>query len=201
MYIKRLRPEQIERLVDFRKSREYTKALQIIVHREFLKQKKELIRNFSKHPVTVEIEGGIGASNLSNTLNGKGNLFSFIGFNSSDKPLFPIYQKLESIELTSTIIKKDGRSTSIILFPTAEDIFSVTPMPWADGLSWAEGIEKGIPNLGQYLFKETDKSRSGRGIQSESQVSGATFSPTLYIGSMIKKFENTIKNLNQLTVT
>ena len=38
MYIKRLRPEQIERLVDFRKSREYTKALQVIVHREFLKQ-------------------------------------------------------------------------------------------------------------------------------------------------------------------
>ena len=94
MYIKKLRSDQIERIVDFRKSRQYRVALRAIVLREFEREKAKLITEFARHPVTVEIEGGVGAANTSNTLGGRGNLFSFIGFESSDKPTAAIYEKL-----------------------------------------------------------------------------------------------------------
>lgn len=200
MYIKKLRSDQIERMVDFRKSREYRATLRAVVLKEFQKEKVKLIKEFARHPVTLELEGGIGASNTSNTLDGRGNLFSFIGFESSDKPTAPIYEKLNEIQVTSTIIQKNGTSVSTILYPAPNEIFAVTPMPWAEGRSWAEGIEKGIPNLGRYLFKDSDKSRSGKGVQSQNQVSSATFSPTSYIGTMMNKFEHNIKTLNTLRI-
>ena len=43
MYIKKLRSDQIERMVDFRKSRQYRAALRAIVLREFKKEKAKLI--------------------------------------------------------------------------------------------------------------------------------------------------------------
>ena len=42
-------------------------------------------------------------------------------------------------------------------------------MPWAPGLSWAEGIEKRT-GLGNFLNKKTSKSRSGQGIQIDFSV-------------------------------
>ena len=41
--------------------------------------KKELISEFLNHPVTLELLSGASGSNISNTLNGTSNLFSFIG--------------------------------------------------------------------------------------------------------------------------
>jgi hypothetical protein len=42
--------------------------------------KARLLQDLNNHPVTKEIESGETASNVSGTLGGKGNLFSFIGF-------------------------------------------------------------------------------------------------------------------------
>ena len=39
-----------------------------------------MIAKFLNHPVTIEIKGGIDASNISGTLSGITNLYSFIGF-------------------------------------------------------------------------------------------------------------------------
>lgn len=39
--------------------------------------RRELINDFESHPVTREIEGGTESSNLSGTLGGYGNLFTF----------------------------------------------------------------------------------------------------------------------------
>ena len=50
--------------------------------REFERIKKQALAEFDKHPVTQEINGGIQAKNISNTLpgtKGDANLFSFIG--------------------------------------------------------------------------------------------------------------------------
>ena len=70
-------------------------------------------------------------------------------------------------------------------------------MPWADGRSWAEGIEKGISNFGQYLDLKTDASRSGRGIQNDSRESGLSFSPMPYISNLIEDFEKFISAVNK----
>jgi hypothetical protein len=191
---------KIKGMIDFRKSFEYVRELKLVVNTEFIKAKEKLIQNFEQHPVTREIEAGVNASNTSNTLGGKGNLFSFIGFESSDNPTQPIYYQLRDIVLTSIMIKRDGTSRSYVLYPSAEDIFKITPLPWADGRSWAEGIEKGISNLGQFLSKPAEESRSGGGIQSKNPVSSASFSTTPYISSLISDFEKDIIKINSLTL-
>ena len=51
------------------------------------RKKQDFLDEFENHPVTAEILGGESSSNLSGTLGGYGNLFSFIGFDSSDEPV------------------------------------------------------------------------------------------------------------------
>jgi hypothetical protein len=200
MYVKPTKSGDIKRQIDFRKSPQYVAGVHAIVRSEFQKVKNKLIRTFSQHLVTKEIESGIGASNISGTLAGRGNLFSFIGFEPSDKPTRVIHDKLNEISIASTVISKNGMSRTTVLFPNAEEIFSATPMPWAQGRSWAKGIEEGISNLGQYLYKETNTSRSGKGIQSKNQVSGASFSKTHYISKMINEFQSELLNLNKIII-
>ena len=182
--------------MDLRKSLEYVKYVKMIVRQEFEKVKRETINEFNNHLVTQEIEAGPNADNISRTLGGRGNLFSFIGFNKGDKPTVPIRQAFEDMTLTSTIVRRNGSSESQILYPSKDDIFKVTPMPWAEGRSWAAGIEQGISNLGQFLQKSTPESRSGAGIQSKNQVSQAQFNKTPYISAIVKSLERKIKELN-----
>lgn len=197
MYIRRATTKSIRGSIDLSKNQQYIKAVRSLVLIEFKKMKRELIEQFKNHPVTAEIEAGPKATNISGTLRGKGNLFSFIGFNSNDKPTQPIYRKLEQISLQSTSIAKDGRSKTFIFYPTAEEIFKVTPMPWAEGRSWAKGIETGISGFGAYLRKN-DSGRSGAGIQTASKIQKGGFKNTKYISSMIKDFEVRILTLNKI---
>jgi hypothetical protein len=107
---------------------------------------------------------------------------------------------MHGIILTKIMINKDGSSQSYVLYPSVKEIFEMTPLPWAQGRSWAEGIEKGISNFGQFLAKGGDKSRSGGGIQSENFVSSAEFLPKPYITPMIANFEKCISSLNNITI-
>jgi hypothetical protein len=182
--------------MDLRKSLEFVKYVKTAVRDEFRKIKREIIQEFDEHLVTREIEAGPNAENISRTLGGRGNLFSFIGFNKGDKPTLPIRQAFEDMTLTSTIVRRNGSSESQILYPSKDDIFKVTPMPWAEGRSWAAGIEEGISNLGQFLQKSTPDSRSGAGIQSKNQVSQAQFSKTPYVSEILKSLERKIQELN-----
>lgn len=182
-------------MIDLSKSTQYATALKSIILVNFQKIKNELIQEFKNHPVTIEIEGGPDAKNISGTLGGRGNLFSFIGFNEGDKPTRVIYSKLESIALGNTIIMKNGNSRTTVMYPTADDIFDVTPMPWAEGRSWARGIETGISGLGLYLNKK-DTGRSSAGIQRKSKAQTGKFRNTKYISKMIKDFERRILTLD-----
>ena len=190
---------KIERMIDLSRSTQYVAAVKSIVLVHFKKIKNELIEEFKTHPVTIEIEDGPQARNSSGTLGGSGNLFSFIGFNEGDKPTRPIYRKLESIALGNTVITRNGSSRTTVLYPTASDIFNVTPMPWAEGRSWAKGIESGIPGFGLYLNKK-DVGRSGAGIQRQSKSLGGKFRNTQYISKMIKDFERKILTLDGIRV-
>jgi hypothetical protein len=151
--------------------------------------KKQLIVDFLSHPVTRELQAGPSASNTSGTLGGVGNLFVFIGFEKGYDPIEPILSRLESIIFTFSGFTKGGIIMSVSL-PDAQEIFSITPMPWASGRSWAKGIETGISGLGFLLNKEgIFSSRSGGAIQSENKLrSGVKFSNTQYISALLNKY-------------
>ena len=182
--------------MDLRKSFEFVRYVKAVVKEEFQKIKRETIQEFDEHVVTREIEGGVNAENISRTLGGRGNLFSFIGFDANANPTLPIRQAFSDMELTSTIVRKNGSSESRILYPSRDDIYKITPMPWAEGRSWAEGIEGGMSNLGQFLQKPAPQSRSGGGIQSQNQVSTSQFSTTPYISTILQSLEKRIQELN-----
>ena len=85
------------------------------------------------------------------------------------------------------------------MFPSADDIFRMTPLPWAEGRSWAKGIESGISGLGYYL-NIAEKGRSTAGLQSEEKVGAGGFKNVKYISSLINDFERKIKTLNGLRI-
>ena len=112
-----------------------------------------------------------------------------IPFTSSDSPIVPILEILESTDYKQT---KDGFK---ITMPSSEDVFRVTPMPWAQGRSWAKGIESGISGLGYLLNIRNSKSRSGTAIQSSKKVRGGGFRKTSYISALINKYKKEFKKI------
>jgi len=165
---------------------------------QFKKIKAELITEFLNHPVTQEIRQGPSASNTSNTLSGVSNLFAFIGFEEGDDPIDPILKIFESMDISFGGEIPMGAKFNISM-PTALDIFSITPMPWASGRSWAQGIEKGISGLG-YLLRKTyepnpPKLRSGQAIQSSVKIRSGGFKNTQYISALINKYSKKFSQL------
>jgi hypothetical protein len=181
------------------KQNNYIQYVYSQLQKQIEKIKQEIIEEFENHPVTQEINGGIAASNISNTLDGVTNLYSFIGFESGDNPLNPIREELKKINLKHTTNSK-GELVFSVEFPTAKDIFKVTPMPWATGRSWSQGIELGISGLGYYI-KKTKNSRSGLGIQSQTPIrNGVRFKNTKYISYLINSYTKKIQDLSKDTI-
>jgi hypothetical protein len=166
------------------------------INKKFKDLKNEMIKEFLTDPVTIELLEGSGASNISGTLGGISNLFAFIGFNSGEQPISPILNMLEG---TQIIYKQEVKQRGIgvefeVSLPTAEDIIMVTPLPWASGRSWAEGIERGLSGLG-YLLRKSD-GRSGAAIQSRvKKVRSGRFQNRPYISSLIKRYRKRFENL------
>jgi hypothetical protein len=165
---------------------------------------EEMKREFLSHPVTQEIKNGVGSENLSNTLGGgsKKDLFSFIGFNQGDDPILPILEKLDSKNESGPKLKYvRGSQKQNLEFvfkvesPDKEAIKRDTSVPWAEGLSWADRIEKGIPGLGYFLNRK-DKvgSRSGGGIQIDNKLRDKKFRPVSYLSTIFKNF---LKNITK----
>jgi len=163
---------------------------------KFKKIKNELIKEFLSDPVTIEILQGSGGTNISGTLGGVSNLFAFIGFSSGEQPISPILQSLENIQITyNKEIRKRGIGVEFdVSIPTAQDIFTITPLPWASGRSWAEGIERGLSGLGYLLRK--DGGRSGAAVQSRvNKVRSGRFQNRPYISALIKKYTKRFEDL------
>jgi hypothetical protein len=168
-----------------------------VIRDNFDEIKNDILAQFNTHPVTLELEGGINSSNISGTLSGVTNLYSFIGFENGEKPTEPIREMLHKSSFAIKNISATGIITINFDIPSAESIFKVTPMPWAEGRSWAKGIETGISGLGYYL-KINKNSRSGLGIQSQKQVRSARFNNTKYISALINDFNVKIKGLEKI---
>jgi hypothetical protein len=201
VYIPRnINKTKLRKTLDYTQSREFVQGVKQIINQNFNKIKENLIVKFERHPVTVELSGGVNAKNTSGTLGGKGNLFRFIGFPAGDNPVSPISEELSRIAITMIRVKRDGTASTNVMYPSAQEIFKVTPLPWATERSWAEGIEKGISNLGQFLNITTNYSRAGAGIQSDNVDTGSSFKAVPYITDLIKDFESEITELSRITI-
>jgi hypothetical protein len=163
--------------------------------------KSKFTQDFLQHPVTREISTGPDSLNISNTLKGYGNLFSFIGFSFGSNPIEPITSKINSIRaIRSSLLFKKGTGGGSqgsyeirVRVPSLKDFASIAPMPWESGRSWLLDIEKTISGLGSYLYEKVKASRSGSAIQTPSSYSNASFRRVKYFSDLYKKFISGLK--------
>jgi hypothetical protein len=197
-------PKYVQELVNKQCGKLLRNDFEKIARMRFEQIKREMIKEFLNHPVTKEIKDGPEAQNTSNTLGGYGNLFSYIGFYNGEDPIEPILEEFQKSTIVfSRVI--DGGALWNIYIPAKEDIWSVSPMPWAEGRSWAKGIETGISGLGQYFYTlrgGLKNSRSETAIQTESKLRGKSrFKNVKYITEILKKYEKKFSQLDEASIS
>lgn len=184
---------QIDRALgksDYVKGEAY-KAMRVVFQNAYAR----MIEEFNRHTVTQEIEMGPNGLNISDTLGGYGNLFSFIGFDSDDKPIDALRALLVDGTYFKQTIYKNRNWYFQVYFPTRKEIDAVTEMPWEGGNSWAEGIERGISGLSYYMFKRWQNGRSGTGFQLPyDNLEDAHFAPKPYLSEILADFRERIYN-------
>lgn len=182
------------------------KAIEIRLRPLFNQIRQEMIDEFTNHPVTQEIDMGPKLGWNSPFLGGKGDLFSFIGFDRDDNPTEPIKKMLRGLRFFTVFSKGLDHKFEVRFFPTIDDIAAATPMPWAPNRSWAKGIESGISGLGSYLNKEHPASRSSAGIQAKDKngkplrVRSGQFRPTKYMSEILNKYRAKFLAISNLSV-
>lgn len=148
-----------------------------LANQDFEEKKQQLLQEFDNHPVTEEIKDGsqnpLGAANITQTTEGRGNLYTFIGFDVSD-PISPVREVLEkSTNLKKTSLGARYEKDAIVYnFPIETPSFdgelaNAAPMPWGSSISWLRAVEKGISGLNSYIYWKA-KGRSGGGIQAQN---------------------------------
>ena len=160
--------------------------------------KDKALEDFDEHPVTKELKAGPSASNLSDTLGGLGNLFTYMGFDSGTTPTDAVRVFLKnSIKLKcGQRAKVQGSQVSVnytVKFPALQD-FDFAKMPWESGKNWVQAVEKGISGFSYYLTKAAKASRSGKAIQIDGNLRSRTSSAgTQYISKILLNFIKRIK--------
>jgi hypothetical protein len=180
-------------------SKKLTERIHKKVTNRFEEAKSNYIKDFLYHPVTKEISSGPEASNISNTLSGKGNLFSFIGFNKGSNPINNLtlfirqnfFLKKEKTYISGNKIKINYK----ISYPNQKDLETNTPMPWEGGNSWVTAIERGISGFSHYMYKKFEESRSGSGIQTKNKIRSGSYKPTKYFSLIIDRFLKRVSNI------
>jgi hypothetical protein len=165
---------------------------------EMSKIKQELLEDYNDHPVTKELEAGADSENISQTLNGIGNLTTYIGFQEGSNPTEPVRDKLKTVTLNPKGKVSDNDSNLSFEFdviaPSIEEIESVGSLPFEQGNSWIRGIENGISGFGAYIYGRMFKnSRSGKGLQGRKSFRQGNFRPVSYINEIMNKFYSKIK--------
>tara|TARA_B100000945_G_scaffold321374_1_gene335541 strand:- start:2234 stop:2866 length:633 start_codon:yes stop_codon:yes gene_type:complete len=192
--------KQLLKEIHVKNARAMSQKLRGVVEPKLQKKQDHLVKQFKVHPITVEIDGGPRATNSSGTLGGYGNLFSFIGFSSGSDPT-RIIEKIFREKITFKVRRRgsSGKYTIIFYIPSLEEIYALTPIPWAAGQSWVDGIEKGMSNLGSYLYSSSGfgSSVSGTGLQSKNKTSGVSFKNTPYVAKLLENFKNRLRKLDK----
>lgn len=165
---------------------------------KFSALKRDAMAKFDGHPITKEISAGAESRNISNSLGGYGNLFSFIGFGSTSNPTLPL-RKVIDASIKLKLWKSIPRSKRVefkflINFPSEEAIYNASPMPWEGG-SWARGVEEGISNFGFYMYKKFKGGRSGMGFQADHELRKAIFTPQKYVSEILENFRQQVRTM------
>jgi hypothetical protein len=165
---------------------------------EMSKIKQELLEDYNDHPVTKELEAGADSENISQTLNGIGNLTTYIGFQEGSNPTEPVRNKLKTVSLNPKGKVSDNDSNLSFEFeviaPSIEEIEAVGSLPFEQGNSWIRGIENGISGFGAYIYGRMFKnSRSGKGLQGRRTFRQGNFRPVSYMNEIMNKFYSKIK--------
>lgn len=167
--------------------------------------KRRLIKNFDEHLVTQEIKAAedsgdpITVDNKSGLLDGKGNLFTFLGFTNGRKPTAQVRAVLEQINIINQpkirIVKRGVIFDYPVVGDAEQEVINASPMDWESGNSWVEGIKKGVSGLSNYIYwkkilNNPAVSRSTGGTQAKNAIRSATMQTTdTYLLDMLKKFK------------
>ena len=165
---------------------------------EMSKIKQELLEDYNDHPVTKELEAGADSENISQTLNGIGNLTTYIGFQEGSNPTEPVRDKLKTVTLNpkARVSNKDNNLSFEfdVIAPSIEEVESVGSLPFEQGNSWIRGIENGISGFGAYIYGRMFKnSRSGKGLQGRRTFRQGNFRPVSYMNEIMTKFYMKVK--------
>jgi hypothetical protein len=192
--------------IDFKKlkqevSSSYKEALKreaVIFAQEILKENLDkYISDIQDHLVSKEIDSGPDGENVSSTLDGKENLFAFIGFDAGDKPVDDLTNLIKDntfLDKKSTFDTKTFELKFNVFTPSLDEIKNATPLPFERGRSWVKGVEDGISGFGYYVYGLLfPNSRSGRGIQSKNKVRVTAYKPVKYMTELYSKFIKDLK--------
>jgi hypothetical protein len=180
--------------LEISKLRLIEKKAKQIAEKKLEESKAILINEFVNHPVSKEISDGPSANNVSGTLGGYGNLFSFIGFNAGQNPVTQWVNILKDRIRITKIEKSNGEYVgySFRISGITDNELSQARMPWEGGKSWILAIERGISGFSFYVSKALG--RSGGGVQSNNKIRGGSYSAVSYWSKM---WQNFTKNLNK----
>jgi hypothetical protein len=168
-------------------SKSLQKQIKSLVTAQVQKQKNVFLEEFENHPVTKELDAGQDSSNISGTLGGYGNLFSFLGFSSGSTPTLSVKSLIKKIYLNPKIKVKSNILQFKVNIPSKEEFAAISRMPWESGRSWLLDIERGISGLGSYLYGRFENSRSGSGIQ-VSRYNNKVYKPVKYFSQIYNNF-------------
>ena len=149
------------------------------------------LREFEEHGVTKELREGKEAGNISRTLRGYGNLFTFIGFPNGVDPI-GIVRRI--IEKTINLQQTKDPNRFIITVPELSD-FQNAKMPWEAGRSWVMAIERGISGFSFYMYKHFGDGRSKKGLQTKNKIREGMYRPVSYMSGILRKVNNRIRRL------
>mgnify|MGYP003644908083 FL=1 len=183
---------------NFKGSKQLQKAAYNAAVKKAKKLQAQALQELDQHVVTKEIEAGPNASG-SSLLGGVGSLFGFLGFDAGADPIVILRNSLQDfvkVQRGNGKLLKVDKTRFLIEFPidvpTVQQIYSVTPLSWTTK-SWVKGIERGITNATNTIFKKSENSRSGVAIQSSQNIGFVKFSPTPYITPILKKLRQQLK--------
>lgn len=164
------------------------------------KEKQRFLTKFQTHKVSQEISEGPDAQNITNTLGGYGNLFSFIGFDRGDSPVeraaeyFDENIRLKDIQSPKVIEQATQVKFSYrVEIPDGQEMNNAEKlqMPQWDTGSWLSKIENGMTGLLHYIYfkgKTLPSSHSGPALQRKEPLRETIFSKRKYITTLLKDF-------------
>jgi hypothetical protein len=161
----------------------------------FKRAKGAMLREYDRHPISVEIKGGVGASPSSGATQGYGNLFTFLGFEKGSDPVGQLRHMLDAGTGFRPTIFRDNTWYFRVSTPSREVIGFTTNLAW--GMSWVEAVEEGVDNLSYYVYKTSRgyKGRSGGGFQKGKEHNPTLdFKPSPYLSEILDNFRDRINN-------